>query len=66
MMMHFIQNVIFDDRNENDTIGVEVVSLFICKKGTDDWSSVQEKETGQKCNLGQQKGDLMDQKKLTC
>ena len=33
MMMHFIQNVIFDDRDENDTIGVEVVSLFIWKKG---------------------------------
>ena len=33
LTIHSIQNVIFDDRNENDTIGVEVVSHFFFEKG---------------------------------
>ena len=60
MMIHSIQTLY-----ENDTTGVGCVT-FILGEGTHDCLSVQEKETGQKCNLGQQKGDLMDQKKLTC
>lgn len=31
--IHSIQNVLFDDRDENVTIGVEVLSHVFCEKG---------------------------------